>query len=232
MSRKPQPILDTDLDREQKIEAVLAVMLEEWCPCGEPYEGYIGFKRGTACAMVDRDIHRLRELVYEEYVAPSRAAFERVSGLRLNMRRPGQAFTKIRKWCGLSDAWEVAELARIKVSTEYDKLTVKIGSVHTENKHSELKRLLSEGWLVLVDTPSGERLLKAEDTDGSYFQVTGPEAKKLGYFPEVRGLLHAMLKSREADAVYAKEQDRKHRCEIVSRIKPGLQATTAPFFFL
>ena len=82
---------------------VLEVYRQVVCPEGELYPGYLDTKLGFARAVCERDFGRLLDCLVE--YSTDLIVLRSITGLSLNLARPNVAFTKLRQWCGLSDAF-------------------------------------------------------------------------------------------------------------------------------
>jgi hypothetical protein len=221
MSRTPAPPMT--------VPDVLEVYRQVACPEGEFYVGFLNTKLGFAKAVCERDFGRLLDCLVE--YSTDLIVLRQLTGLSLNLARPNVAFTKLRKWCGLSDAYERMFKAEREYYAKEDKLQSSDNPGFKESLVAQIHEIVEEGWTDIVAVNGFEYAYKPGDRTMVY-TISGPSVPKASFWGIAAPLFKAkcawVLAKREFEA----ETVKRNRAAYFVEQRATHQLTTGGLYFL
>lgn len=207
---------------------VLEVYRQEACPEGELYPGYLDTKLGFAKAVCERNFGRLLDCLVEH--SSDLIVLRRITGLTLNLARPNVALTKLRQWCGLSDAFERMFKAEQEYFAQEDKLQ-DVGAGFKTSLVAKVRELAEEGWTDIAAADGHLYAFKPGDRTQGHV-ISGPKVHKSSFWGVAGGLYKARCAWELAKQEYKAETEMQKRAAYFAVKRSGTNSKPAALFFL
>lgn len=199
------------------------------CPEGELYPGYLDTKLEFAKAVCERNFVRLLDCLVDHSF--DLIVLRRITGLSLNLARPNVALTKLRKWCGLSDAFE----RMFKAEQEYYRHEGKLRSPGDPGYQSsiaaQVRAIADEGWTDIVKANGHFYAFKPGDRTQGHI-ISGPTVARSSFWGIAGDLYKARCAWELAKQEYEAETEMQKRVASFAVKRPGINNKPAALFFL